>query len=160
MLRYQGSVYRLAWRILGRREEAEDVVQDTFLKAYGKLASCRDRSRFWPWIRRIAVNTCMDRISLESPCEDVEELREAESSMEDPVESEAIRRAEASDIQRVVDGLPMVYRAVIILRYEEELAYKEIADLLGDSVSNVQVRLHRAKRMLVQRLAVIINEMC
>ena len=100
--KYQGAAYRLAYRVLGRREEAEDAVQETFVRAYEKLASCRDRGRFWPWMRRIALNVCLRRMSRETPCENVVEMRDAGTSLANPVEAEVVRRAEISNVQTVL----------------------------------------------------------
>lgn len=157
--KYQDAAFRIAYRITGRREDAEDAVQDTFLRAYGKLGSCRDRSRFWPWVRRIAVNVCLAKMSRETPCEYVEEMRDASSPLGKPVEAEVVGRAAAREVRRAIAGLPKDYRLAIVLRYQEELSYKEIAEALGESFSTVRIRLHRAKKMLAERLAVLMDEM-
>lgn len=159
MRRHQAAVYRLSYRILKRHEEAEDAVQETFLRVYQSLPSYSEQGRFWPWARRIAVNICLKKLSPEIPSEETEELIDESSSWDDPVQNEAIRRAEMEQMRKAVSGLPSTYRTVIVLRYEEELSYKEIADMLGEPVATVQVRLHRAKKMLAERLGVMNNEL-
>jgi len=153
MLRYQDSVFRLACRILGRREEAEDVVQEAFIRAYSNLESCRDRSRYWPWIRRIALNICIRRIPREHPSDIVDDLVDAASAQGNPVEVEVLRRIANGDMKTAVANLPAVYRIVLVLRYEENLSYQEIAELIDEDARVVGTRLHRAKKMLAERLA-------
>ena len=153
MLRYQSQAYRFAYRVLGMREEAEDATQEAFIRAYGRLSTCRDRWKFWPWLRRIVLNLCLDRLREEPEEELPEELSDV-----DTVESEVFRRAELEDIRRAIAKLPGAYRVAVALRYEEELSFKEIAGILGESLSAVQVRVHRAKKMLAERLGVIRDE--
>jgi len=158
MRRHQDSVFRLACRILGRREDAEDVVQEAFVKAYASLAGCRERAKFWPWLRRIALNICLKRIPREFPCDTTEDLIDAACAQGNPVEAEALKRADISSLRKAVAALPAAYRTVLVLRYEEDLAYSEIAELIGATNDVVRMRLHRAKKMLAERLAVRINE--
>ncbi|MEN6522036.1 MAG: RNA polymerase sigma factor [Armatimonadota bacterium] len=152
--RHQGAVYRLAYRMLNRAEDAEDIVQDTFVKAYLRLAECKDRSKFAAWIRRIAVNTCLSRLPKEIPSDNVEIMSDAEAPLDDPVMSEVIRRIERDHVRDIIARLPTDYRVVIILRYEEDFSYKEIAEILGEPISRISVRVHRAKKMLAQKLVV------
>ena len=159
MRRHQDSVFRLACRILGRREEAEDVVQEAFVKAYSNLAGCRERDRFGGWIRRIAVNICLKRIPRELPCATVDEMLEAASEQGNPVEAAVLRQIVIEDVREAVSSLPVAYRTALVLRYEENLAYREIAELIGESADVVRVRLYRAKKMLAERLAVMRSEM-
>ena len=158
MLRHQASVFRLAYRVLGSREDAEDATQETFLRAYGRLETCRDRGKFWPWLRRITLNLCLDRMPKTAQCEYLDDLPDKEGSSGDPVEDEVLKQAEFEDIRKAVTGLPDAYRAVVVLRYQEELSHKEIAEALGETLPAVQVRLHRARKMLAERLEVIANE--
>jgi RNA polymerase sigma-70 factor (ECF subfamily) len=160
MVRHQDSVFRLACRILGRREDAEDVVQEAFVKAYSHLADCRQGDRFWPWIRRIALNICLRRMPREYPCKTIDDLADSSSGPASPVEAEVLQRADTSHVRKAVAELPPAHRTVLVLRYEESLSYKEIAELIGESVDVVRIRLHRAKKTLAGRLAVMMNEMC
>jgi len=158
MLRYQASAFRLAYRVLAGREEAEDAVQETFIKAFDKLGTCRERNKFWPWLRRIVLNTCLNRIRRGAPCDNIDELTDIHSPSGNPVESEVLMRVQLEEIQRAIAGLPDSYRTTVVLRFQEELSYKEIADVLGETVSAVQVRLHRARKMLAERLEVMRHE--
>lgn len=158
MLRYQLLVFRLAFRVLGSREDAEDATQETFLRAYGRLETCRDRGKFWPWLRRITLNLCLDRMPKTPQCEYLDDMPDAVDTRADPVEDEILKHAEFEDIRKAVAGLPVAYRVVVALRYQEELSHKEIAEALGETLPAVQVRLHRARKMLAERLEVIANE--
>lgn len=159
MQRHQAAVFRLAYRILGRREEAEDAAQETFVKAYRKLNTCRERRKFWRWLRRIALNICLGKLSRGRPSDNVNELPDADCLPHGSVESEVLMRAQMEDIRRAIAGLPDAYRTTVILRYQEELSYKEIAELLGETLTAIQVRLHRARKMLAARLEVMTDEM-
>jgi RNA polymerase sigma-70 factor, ECF subfamily len=154
--RHQSGVFRVAYRMLGRREDAEDVVQEAFVRAYTKLSECRDREKFGAWVRRIAVNVCLRRFSRETPSDDLDEISDG---AEDPVEQEVIRRAEMREIQEAVACLPTAYRTILVLRYEEELDLKEIAELLGEQPGTIYTRLHRARKHLARQLEVMADEM-
>lgn len=155
--RYQPRAYHLCFRILGRHEEAEDAVQDTFLLVYRNLASCREQSRFWAWTRRIAVNVCLKKLSPEIPSDDVLEMQDMAWSHNDPVQTEIIRDLDRRVVREAISNLPDLYRTAVVLRYNEDLSYQEISELLGEPVNRVQVRIHRAKKILAERLAVIRN---
>ncbi len=158
MRRHQNAAFRLAYRILGRREDAEDAVQETFLLVYRHLAEYKEKGRFWPWVRRIAVNVCLRKLPGEVPSAEVEDLQDSAHLGDLPVETEVLKRVKQSEIRRAISGLPPAYRTAVVLRYLEDMPYREIAELLGEPVTTIQVRLHRAKRMLSERLAVMLDE--
>lgn len=155
MCRHQAAVFGLAYRILGRREDAEDAVQESFVQAYSRLGECRKRSRFGAWVRRIAANICLRRLPRDIPADDLDEL----AGDDDPVVDEIIRRAEARRINDAITSLPAPYRTVLVLRYHEELSLGQVAELLGERPGAIYTRLHRARRMLAQRLEVFASEM-
>jgi RNA polymerase sigma-70 factor, ECF subfamily len=154
--RYQESVFALAYRILGRREEAEDATQDTFINAYRSLDSHNAGAAFWPWLRRIAINCCLRKIPREFPVEEVEE--NAQESCVGSVEKQVLRKCQTETVQKIISGLPENYRTPLVLRYQEDLSIAEIAQVLDESPGTIRVRLHRALKMLADRL-VIDNEM-
>jgi RNA polymerase sigma-70 factor (ECF subfamily) len=159
MLRHQDALFRLSYRMLGRREDAEDVVQDAFLQAYRKLGDCRGRAKFGAWVRRIAINICLRRFARETPVGEIDELLDIAPCDQNPVEREVLRRAEISEILDALASLPPTYRTVIVLRYGEELDLQEIADILGEKPGAVYTRLHRARRMLAERLEELSHEL-
>jgi RNA polymerase sigma-70 factor (ECF subfamily) len=152
--RYQTPLFRLAYRVLARREEAEDAVQEAFVKAFRRLDTCRDRNHFHAWLRTIVLRICLDSIPRECPSDEVERMLEAGQIPDDPVEAEVLKRAELGELRNAIAELPAAYRTAVVLRYQEELSHKEIAELLGESVAAVEVRLHRARKILAERLGV------
>ncbi len=148
--RHQGAVYRLAYRMLNRAEDAEDVVQAAFVQAYVKLSECRDRRLFAAWVRKMAVNLCLARLPREIISDEIENMRDVGAGLDDPVSEEVIRRIEREHVRGIIAGLPDGYRIALILRYEEELSFKEIAQLLDEPVPRILVRVHRAKKMVGQ----------
>lgn len=158
--RYQMRLYNLAYRILHSHEEAEDVVQETFLNVFRALPNFKG-DRFSPWVYKIASNLCLDflrrrrpnTVSLDAPVgEDGEMIREIPDEAGLPEET-ALAEALGLDIQKAIDSLPPKYRAVIVLRHVEDLTYEEIADILNLPLGTVKTRLFRAREMLRARLA-------
>lgn len=150
---YQRPVFNLCYRMLGDPAEAEDAAQETFIRAYTRLASYDPNRKFSTWLLSIASHYCIDRwrrrrFSLVS-WEDVPSL--GWSSDPQPLPEEVTLRHEAQDqAQRLVDTLPPDYRAAVILRYWHELTYEEIAKTLGVTLPAVKSRLFRARQMLAQ----------
>jgi RNA polymerase sigma-70 factor, ECF subfamily len=157
--RYEGAVFTLAYRMLGRREEAEDAAQDTFIKVFRSLNSYSDSAPFWAWLRKIAVNSCLNNLPREFPSDEVETALDLEQPFVDAVQAEVLRKCELEQMDAVIAGLPEMYRTVVVLRYREDLSFDEIADALGQTPGAVRVRLHRAVKMLSERLAVVDNEL-
>ena len=156
--RYQRSAYWLAYRMTGSREEAEDAAQEAFVKAYVKLDAYRGKGSFWPWLRRILVNACLAKASRKGAKEPMVELTEAECGSDYSLETEVLSRAEAEDVRSAIAELPAAYRTAVVLRYREGLSCKEIAEQLGESLSTLKVRLHRARKMLAVRLGGLSDE--
>lgn len=160
--RYAPRILRLARRILGQSEDAEDVLQETFLKAYSKLSQFQGNSRFYTWIVRIAVNQSLMRLRQRRP-EMVATLRDEESGEETgprdmadwrPNPEQQYAQAELGDIlERALHSLSFPYRIVFQLRDIDELSTEETADALGLSVPAVKSRLLRARLQLRDRLA-------
>ena len=150
MQRYQGSVFRLAYRITNSRDEADDVAQESFVLVYRSLRGYREEGRLWPWIRRITVNCCLKKLSRKHPSENLEEVPDVAA---DSVEQQVLAKLALDEVRSAISELPGPYRTVIVLRYLEEMSHGEIAELVGDSVAAVQVRLHRARKALTARLA-------
>lgn len=135
--------------------EAEDLTQETFLRAYTHWDSLRDKNAVRGWLYRIATHACLDRlrqrvrhVSLDGE----EGARSAESAPSpSPSAQEVAERAETSVcVQRCLDYLSDSYRAVILLYEGHSLTAPEIAELLGESVGTIKIRLHRARRKLLE----------
>lgn len=161
---YDRNIYRLALNITASREDAEDVLQETFLKAYTHLGEFRGDSRFYTWLVRIATNEALmklrkrgsvKQVSLDEPTEtDDQSLmpREIEDWGDDPEQ-----RYAKTELQRIlaetVEKLEPALRVVFVLRDVEEFSIEETAATLGLSVPAVKTRLLRARLRMRERLS-------
>ena len=158
---YERTVFSMAMALLRNPQEAEDVVQETFLKALRNLHTFRAEARFSTWLVSIALNEARSRLrgrrDFESLDDDSDETRRiAPELLRDwrEVPSEVLERLEIRKLlTEAVAELPMIYREVFLLREIEELSISESAQALSISVASVKVRLHRARIMLQRRLA-------
>jgi RNA polymerase sigma-70 factor (ECF subfamily) len=155
--RYQGRLFSLVRHYTKSAVEVEDIVQDTFLKAFSRLDTFQRQSSFYTWLYRIATNTILDFMKRRgrSPVQAVEDPElGAEPSERGVVRPESrLETAEIASITHEVLGeLPEIFRAVLILREFEAHAYQDIADMLGISIGTVESRLFRARARFKQRL--------
>ncbi len=159
---YDRNVFRIAQHITQNREDAEDVVQDAFLKAYENLGKFQEQSKFYTWLVRIAVNEALMRLRRRRPERMVsldEEVKTEEDSMPrevadwSPNPEQLYSQSELRDIlSRTVQGLPPSFRTVFVLRDVENLSTEETAEALDLSVPAVKSRLLRARLQLRERL--------
>jgi RNA polymerase sigma-70 factor (ECF subfamily) len=160
--RYEGKIFRLAQHITQNREDAEDVLQETFMKAYEHLDQFEGNSKFYTWIVRIAVNQALmklrrrktDRsVSLDETIDTGEDtiVREIAAWDEDP-EDRYSREELGQILDTAVQSLDPPYRSVFQLRDIDELSTEETADALGLSVPAVKSRLLRARLQLREKL--------
>lgn len=148
---YQTMVFSLAFKMLKHREEAEEVAQDTFIKAYKSLSKFSGKSKFSTWLYRITYNTCLDRIKANTKFNQNVEIDKISSDALSSVESifEGIERQERSEIiQKCMNQLPDDERIILHLFYFEEQSLKEIKEVLSISESNIKVKLFRARKKL------------
>jgi len=161
---YGDRAYRLAARITGNAEDAEEVVQDAILSVVRKIDTFRGESAFGSWFYRIVSNAAYGRrrpqASIEIPLEEVlpafdehgrhaSLFRDWSSSLDDP----AVQRQLRDVLTSAIDALPPHYRAVIVLRDVEGLSTAEVADALGIAVPTAKTRAHRARLVLRKRLS-------
>lgn len=158
MRRYQRPVISLVARLVGDRALAEDLAQETFVKAYRSLAAFDTTRRLSSWLFRIAHNTAIDSLrrlralpALEAAEDAPPGTIEAASATTDadPVEREALGRALSEALQR----LRPEYRTAVILRYEEGLAFDEIGHVLGVAEATARSHVHRARKELTMWLS-------
>jgi RNA polymerase sigma-70 factor (ECF subfamily) len=140
--RYQGPVYRTALRILGSRADAEDVSQDTFVRAWRSLARFRGDSAVATWLYRIVTRRCLDLIAARRRTEalDPDQLG---TGPDPPASAEQRERLRA--IARHIQALPPDQRAALVLREFEGLSYDQVAQALGTTVPAIKGRIHRAR---------------
>ena len=161
--RYDRNVFRIAQHITQNREDAEDVVQDAFLKAYGNLAQFQGQSKFYTWLVRIVVNEALMKLRRRRP-ERMVSLDEDVKTEDDSVPREVAdwspnpeqlySQSELHDIlSRTIQGLPPSFRTVFVLRDVEGLSTEETAEALGLSIPAVKSRLLRARLQLRERLS-------
>lgn len=161
MRRHNQKLYRVVRSYLKAETEAEDVMQDTYLKAYEKLHQFRQDALFSTWLIRIGINTALaklrkgKRFAPASPLQDILDnqfmLQLPEPSLMNP-EKIAIRKETKQLLEKAIDSLPEKYRIIYVLREIEDMSVSEITRCLKLSESNVKVRLHRAKSMLKESL--------
>jgi RNA polymerase sigma-70 factor, ECF subfamily len=156
--RYQARVFALIRHYTRSAVEIEDVVQDTFLKAYRRLDTFQHNSSFYTWLYRIATNTVLDFMKRRgrSPVQAVEDLEIVPAGAA-PVRIAApdagMEREEIARItHEVLDQLPDIFRTVLVLREFEDCSYQEMAEILGISIGTVESRLFRARARFRDRL--------
>jgi RNA polymerase sigma-70 factor, ECF subfamily len=152
---YHDRIYRYLLRLVRNPAEAEDLTQETFLRAYRRGDSLRDPEAVRGWLYRIATHVCLDHLRQRKrqPAVQADEVTGKRPPAVSPSPSvlEVVERKETSAcVQRCLDFLPDHYRAVILLREAHGLTAAEIASLLGVSHYTVKIRLHRARHKLQQ----------
>ncbi|BAM00098.1 MULTISPECIES: RNA polymerase sigma factor [Caldilinea] len=166
---HSAGVYRLALRMVGDPHEAEDIVQETFLNAFRMIDSFEGRSSLGTWLYRIAYNAALMRLRKKQPLYvSIDPSADEEETAATPVQlfdwcclpEEDFQTAEArNELERAISELPESLRAVFVLRELEGLSTEETAQALDLSVSNVKVRLHRARLWLRERLSSYFTEL-
>jgi RNA polymerase sigma-70 factor (ECF subfamily) len=160
--RYEGKIFRLALHVTQNREDAEDVLQETFLKAHEHLDQFQGAAKFYTWIVRIAVNQALmklrrrrtDRtVSLDEAIDTGEDTIVREVAAWDENPEQKFSRVELGRIlDSAIQGLEPAYRSVFVLRDIDELSTEEAADALGLSIPAVKSRLLRARLQLREKL--------
>ena len=158
---YQHKLYQICYRMLGNKQEAEDIAQEAFVRAYINLHSYDQKRKFSTWIYRIATNLCIDRIRKKKP----DYYLDAEVAGTDGLDmysqiaadeklpEDVVAQMELQDrIQYEISRLPDKYRSVIVLKYIEELSLQEISDILDMPLGTVKTRIHRGREALRKQL--------
>ncbi len=151
---YQTPVYNLAYRMLGDRNEAEDAAQETFLRAYGQLKRYRTDQKFATWLLSIAAHYCIDRLRRRKfQWLDIDESAQETLPAKDPgPEETALSHEREQEAQQLLQQLSPSARAIVVLKYWNDLGLDEIAQLTGDTVANVKVKLFRARQAMARAL--------
>lgn len=147
------QVYRLAWRLTGNREDAEDLTQETFVRVFRSLHTYKPIGRFEGWLHRITTNIFLDgarrasKVAIHSIPEGFT-VPDVRGTAEDVFDLTYLDR----DIQHALDALPPAYRAAVVLCDLEGLPYEEIAKTLGVKLGTVQSRISRGRALLRESL--------
>jgi RNA polymerase sigma-70 factor, ECF subfamily len=160
ILRWERPIYALAYRTIGREEDARDVCQETFLRAFRALPGFRGQAKFSSWLYRIALNLCRDWIRRERRARVVQapdnvDLVELAASVEpsESIEELVTRKDLARAVERAMATLPEEQRTAIVLKEYHGLTFQEIADLVGCPLSTVKTRLYQGLTVLRRELA-------
>lgn len=156
--RYRRRVFRICYRMAANAEDAEDWAQECFVRVFRQLGSYNSRLPFAPWVLRVVSNTCVNlaqarsrhgsRLELGVDAEDI-----AVSPRPGP-ERELTAREELRTARAAIDGLPPLLRQALALRVEEELSFREVADVLGVPLQTAAARVRRALLQLRRALGV------
>ncbi len=159
--KHREAIYHVILRIVHNREEARDLVQETFMKAFGSLASYKSEYRFTTWLYRIAANSSIDylrkkkieSLSLDQPVE----TKDGTVAIELPdwtynPEVDLVSKQRVLSVNEAIDSLPKKYREVIVYRHKQDKSYEQIAEILGVPVGTVKARIFRARELLKKRL--------
>ena len=142
--RHRRSVYQLCYRFVGNHEDASDLSQDVFLRAYRGLKNFRGGSSLATWIYRIGVNVCLNRVAVKKPItEDIEARQHVDTVRETQVDR-VLREERAVKVRAAIAQLPPKQRATLVLRMYQELSHEEIAAVLDSSVGAVKANFFHA----------------
>ena len=150
--RHRRTVYQLCYRFVGNHEDASDLSQDVFVRAYKGLGRFRGQSSLGTWLYRIGVNVCLNRVSVKRPITESIDVRpHLDERAKDPA-VEVLRGERAAEVRAAIAQLPRKQRATVILRIYHELTHEEIAGILGSSIGAVKANFFHAlgnlKRLL------------
>lgn len=147
--RFRGQVFGLCYRMLGHRQDAEDVAQDTFVRALRNLHTWDSTREFKPWLLAIAGNRCRTALSSRMRHPRSRSLREPVAS--DAADMQAAQQL-AEEIELALQSLRRQYREAFVLFHEQELSYAQIAEAMECPIGTVRTWIHRARQELVQLL--------
>jgi RNA polymerase sigma-70 factor, ECF subfamily len=165
-LPHLAHLYRLAVRLRGTPQDADDLVQETYIKALRAFPTLRDPERIRPWLCQILSRLVLDRhrdgSSREIAIGDLEELDrfslydlvwdEDPLPYSDNLQGDFLAQFDDEEVRQALLALPEVYRVPLVLLYVEELSYKELADMIGCPVGTIMSRLHRGRKILERSL--------
>lgn len=155
--RYQKQIYSLTYRLTNDPEDARDLAQEVFIHIYKVLGKYDQERKFFSWMYKVATNVCYNAlrrgkneqaVSLDKVIEIMPMIGRSEAQPEEYYE----RRETQESVRQAVAELPEKYRVPLVLRYLEEMTYKEIAEYMDLPVTTIETRLYRGKAMLQKRL--------
>jgi RNA polymerase sigma-70 factor (ECF subfamily) len=163
---FKDKIYRHCFRMVGNGHEAEDLAQETFLKAYRNIDKYNNDFKFSTWIFRIATNLCIDRLRKKKPDYYLDaEVPGTEGAnmysqlaVEDPLPEEVVTENERrNELQQEIMKLPEKYRTAIVLKYVEDLSLEEISQIMDIPVPTVKTRIHRGREALKKVFQMVVK---
>ncbi len=142
--RHQRNVYQLCYRFVGNHEDASDLAQDVFIRAYRALHGFKGQSAVGTWLYRIAVNLCLNRVSVKPPPIEPLQAREHADSRGERADTTLLRAERAAEVRSAIARLPKKQRAAVVLRVYHDLPHEQIARILGSSVGAVKANFFHA----------------
>jgi RNA polymerase sigma-70 factor, ECF subfamily len=142
--RHRRNVYRLCYRFVGNHEDASDLAQDVFVRAYRGLTGFKREASLATWLYRISVNVCLNRVSSRTPPIEPLDVREHLDSRAERPDAAVIRAERSAEVRAAIARLPRKQRATLILRVYHELPHEQIAGILGSSVGAVKANFFHA----------------
>lgn len=154
--RHRRSVYQLCYRFVANHEDASDLSQDVFLRAFKGLKNFRGQSSLATWLYRIGVNVCLNRVSVKAlPSEPIDGQQYVDTRTESPSER-VLRDERAVRVRAAIAQLPDKQRAALILRMYHDMSHQEIADVVGSSVGAVKANVFHALQNLKKLLGEVV----
>jgi RNA polymerase sigma-70 factor (ECF subfamily) len=142
--RHQRQVYQLCYRFVGNHEDASDLAQDVFVRAYRGLRGFKGQSAFATWLYRIAVNVCLNRVSAKAPRLEALDATELVDRRAERADAALLRGERAAEVRAAIARLPHKQRATLVLRVYHDLPHEQIASILGSSVGAVKANFFHA----------------
>jgi RNA polymerase sigma-70 factor (ECF subfamily) len=142
--RHQRHVYRLCYRFVGNHEDASDLAQDVFIRAYRALRGFKGDSAFATWLYRIAVNVCLNRVSARKPVFAPMAAADRPDPRAERADATLLRTERAAEVRSAIARLPPKQRATLILRVYHDMPHEQIAGVLGSSVGAVKANFFHA----------------
>jgi RNA polymerase sigma-70 factor, ECF subfamily len=157
---YSKYVYTTAFFILRDPHEAEDVSQEVFVKVYLSIGGFRGLSSFKTWIRKLTVNTCIDKLRLRSKLNDkkvsldriTEDYEVVFTKFSQSLEKSFLQQEAVREVLKIVVNMEESYRIPLILRDLQDYSYREIAELTGKPIGTVKTNIHRARKIIKEKL--------
>jgi RNA polymerase sigma-W factor len=166
ILLYKDAVYSIIYRMVRNKQEAEDLSQEAFIKAYNSINSFNEEYAFSTWLFKIATNNCIDffrkrKLKTYSMDQTIkykdEEIQQEYADNEPTADKEIVASEKSAMIRKAIEELPEKYRTAIMLRHHEERSYEDIAQILDLPLGTVKARIFRAREMLKKSLRGILT---
>lgn len=163
---FKDKIYRHCYRMVGNGHEAEDLAQETFLRAYRNISKYNNEFKFSTWIFRIATNLCIDRLRKKKPDYYLDAevpgtdgaTMYSQLSSEEPLPEEVVTENERwNELQEEIMKLPEKYRTAIVLKYVEDLSLEEISHIMDIPVPTVKTRIHRGRETLKKVFQMVVK---